>query len=403
MRRILLTATSAGLSLFIASTAHAADCDADVILVRGSSASQKLIETVAKVAFAQGVKIVYSNAGSSCSGGVYEAVTPVATTTGRAASANTSYDAANPTATCTFAAPRAADVGVSDVYPSSCGNVLGLGSTVTLPADVTDTLGPVQAFTLSVHDDPSFPVAISADAAFNTFGIIGRNGDASFAASPWTVPADIFGRAESSGTWQTWARNLGLLAPKPVIAGVQSGAGNVLSMLDTSPRASAIGILALNDIVPTGSPPVAPKVRPLAFKAKGQDFAYYPSSTSTASDLINVRDGHYAVWANLHFFARKTGGAYAPGVKTLLDLLEGKEAVAAVAKIRAVPKCAMQVSRSADGGDFSAYQPAAPCGCFFESQASGVAPASCTVCTEQTAATACSASQQCVFGFCEAK
>ena len=123
--------------------------------------------------------------------------------------------------------------------------------------------------------------------------------------------ADIFGRKQDSGTWQTWARNLGLPPQKTVTDAQQkSGAKDVLAALDTSNRASAIGIIALNDIVPTNG--VAPKVRPLAFRAKGQDFAYYPSSTSTASDMINVRDGHYAVWANLHFFARKTNGQYTP-------------------------------------------------------------------------------------------
>ena len=168
--------------------------------------------------------------------------------------------------------PRAADIGVSDVYASSCAGVAGVGDT-TLPAGVTDTLGPVQAFTLAVYDDPSFPVAISAAAAFNIFGITGRGGDASFNVAPWTVIADIFGRAEDSGTWQTWARNLGLVTQKPVTTPT-AGAGAVLAALNTSNRASAIGIIALNDIVPTGG--VAPKVRPLAFKAKDQDFAYYP-------------------------------------------------------------------------------------------------------------------------------
>jgi hypothetical protein len=399
MRRVWL-ALGALASLTVSSIASAADCDADVVLVRGSSASQKLIEAVAKVAVLQGVKIVYSSAGSSCVGGVYEAVTPITTTSGRAATANTSFDAAAPTATCTLNPPRPADIGVADVYASSCAGIAGVGDT-TLPPDVTDTLGPVQAFTLSVNDDPSFPVAISAEAAFNTFGIIARGGDASFAVAPWTVPADVFGRKEDSGTWQTWARNLGLISQKPVSVSPQSGAKDVLGALNTANRASALGIIALNDIVPTNG--VAPKVRPLAFKAKGQDFAYYPSSTSTASDMINVRDGHYAVWANLHFFARKTGGNYAAKVQTVLGLLDGKEAVSAVTKIRAVPKCAMQVSRSSDGGDFSAYKPEQPCGCFFEQEASGTAPASCKACTAETAATACGASGQCVFGFCEAK
>ena len=398
MRQLCMLATGTLLSLTVASNAFAADCDADVILVRGSSASQKLIEAVAKIAAVDGVKIVYSNAGSSC-GGVYEAVTDVATTTGRAATANTAYDPAAPSATCTMNPPRAADIGVSDVYASSCEGIAGIGA-VTLPAGVTDTLGPVQPFTLAVNDDPSFPVAISAEAAFNIFGITGRGGDASFDVAPWNVVADIFGRAQDSGTWQTWARNLGLITQKPVSA-PQAGAGAVLAALNTANRASAIGIIALNDIVPTNG--VAPKVRPLAFRAKGQDFAYYPSSTSTASDLINVRDGHYQTWANLHFFARKdTAGDYSANVKKVLGLLEGKDAVAAVTKIRAVPNCAMQVSRSSDGGDFKLFTPAKPCGCFFEATASGTAPASCKTCLGDTDITTCGAGQ-CVFGYCEAK
>ncbi len=404
MRNLCIIAAASALSLSAASTAKAEDmgpCDAGVVLVRGSSASQKLIEAVAKVAANDGIKVVYSNSKSSC-GGVYEAVTPVTDTTNSVASASTAYNAVAPTNTCTMTPPRAADIGVSDVYASSCDGIGGLASK-TLPPGVTDTLGPVQAFTLAINDDPSFPVAISAAAAFNIFGITARGGDASFAVAPWSVTADVFGRAEDSGTWQTWARNLGLVTQKPSFAAPAkplAGAGAVLSALNAASRASAIGIIALNDIVPTAG--VAPKVRPLAFQAKDQDFAYYPSSTSTAADLINVRDGHYQTWANLHFFARKdTAGDYSASVKKVLALLDSKEAVAAVTKIRAVPNCAMQVSRSSDGGDFKAYTPAAPCGCFFEATASGTAPASCKTCTEGSAT--CGASGQCVFGYCEAK
>jgi hypothetical protein len=411
MRKVCLAVGTLA-SVLVVSTANAADCPANAVLVRGSSASQKLIEAVAKVAAAQGVQIVYSNNGSSCLGGVYEATTPTTVTTKSVATANTSYDPAAPGAACTMNPPRAADVGVSDVYASSCAGVAGVADT-TLQPDVTDILGPVQAFTLSVNDDPSFPVAISAEAAFNTFGIVASNGDASFGVAPWTVPADIFGRPMGSGTWQTWSRNLGLLPQKPVCVPAvpptvpptctnqKSGSNDVLSALNGAARPSAIGIIALNDIVPIAG--VAQKVRPLAFRAKGQDFAYYPNSTSTTSDMINVRDGHYAVWAHLHFFPRKVGNDYSPAVKTVLGLLEGQDAVSAVAKTRAVPDCAMQVNRSADAGDFTAYKPAKPCGCFFEHEASGVAPASCVTCTADTAATACGANGQCVFGFCEAK
>ena len=84
----------------------------------------------------------------------------------------------------------------------------------------------------------------------------------------------------------------------------------------------------------------------------------------------------------------------------VLELLDGKDTVSVIAKIRAVPKCAMQVQRSADAGDFSAYAPQKPCGCFFEQEASGVAPASCTTCSDDST---CGSAGQCVFGFCEKK
>ena len=406
MRRVWLTALSTGAaaaSLFFASSAKAEDCPSDAIFIHGSSASQKIVEAIAKVAATNNIKIVYSSSGSSCGGGVYDAVTPTGGT--YVATALTSYDPAAQGATCTMNPARAADIGVSDVYPSSCAGIGGLPSPLTLGADVADILGPVQAFTIAVHDDPSYPVAISAEAAFNTFGIIGRGGATTFGVTPWTVEADVFGRAEDSGTWQTWARNLGLITTKPVFkaeqgGGQQTGAGAMLSILNSSARSSAIGIIALNDIVtPTGGS--APQVRPLAFKARGQDFAYYPSTTSTSSDLMNVRDGHYQTWANLHFLPRKSGGAYSAGVQAVLTQLEGEAVTAAIAKIRAVPKCAMQVSRSADGGDFSVYTPEKSCGCYFEAQASGTAPASCKTCTADPDCG--SASSQCVFGYCEAK
>ena len=386
-------------SMFVVSSAKADSCPTDAVFVHGSSASQKIVEAIAKVAFTSNIKIIYSSKNSSCGGGVYDVTHP--TGGSYVGTALTSYDANNQAATCTFDTPRAADIGVSDVYPSSCAGIGGLDSPLTLPANVDDVLGPVQAFTLAVHDDPSYPVAISAEAAFNTLGITGRS-NTDFTVTPWTVPADVYGRAEDSGTWQTWARNLGLVTSRPVTSAQQTGASAVLNLLNTSARASAIGIIALNDIVATGG--TVPVVRPLAFKAKGQDFAYYPSSTSTASDLINVRDGHYQTWANLHFLPRKTNnGAYTTNVAAVIALLENQATVAAVSKIRAVPKCAMQVSRAADGGDFGAYVPAAPCGCFFEQQASGTAPTTCKTCTDATAATDCGSAGQCVFGFCEAK
>ena len=412
MRKFFIMAAATAMSLSVTSIASADTCDSDVVLVQGSSASQAIIQALAPVAYAltPSVKIVYSNVGSS-GGGVYDTLFPPSGTGGVPTGSATIYYLGGTATSCTFDAAQPTDViGVSDVYPSSLAGVaIGapfptMPSPVTLPADVVDTLGPVQAFTISVHDDPSFPVAISAEAAFNTFGITAKTtGDASFAVAPWTVIGEIYGRGEGSGTWQTWARNLGLITSKPVSTPA-ANTGAVLSGLTMNADAAAIGIVALNDLVSaqlnaTAGSPIS--ARPLAFRAYNQDFAYYTSSTATATDMINVRDGHYQTWANLHFLAHKnTGGDFSANVKAVLGLLETQQAIQAVAKIRAVPNCAMQVSRSSDGGDFSAYTPTKPCGCFFEASSSGTAPATCKTCTADGD---CGASGQCDFGFCEAK
>jgi hypothetical protein len=40
---------------------------------------------------------------------------------------------------------------------------------------------------------------------------------------------------------------------------------------------------------------------------------------------------------------------------------------------RVIPRCAMRVTRTTDGGRLMPYQPANPCGCYFESHATGSA------------------------------
>ncbi len=140
MRRIWLTAITALAPMFLASTAKADDCPTDAVFVHGSSASQKIVEAIAKIAATSNIKIVYSSSGSSCGGGVYDALTPTGGT--YVATALTSFDSANQGATCTMNPARAADIGVSDVYPSSCAGIGGLPSPLTLGADVADVLGP---------------------------------------------------------------------------------------------------------------------------------------------------------------------------------------------------------------------------------------------------------------------
>jgi hypothetical protein len=90
----------------------------------------------------------------------------------------------------------------------------------------------------------------------------------------------------------------------------------------------------------------------------------------------------------------------------VVDLITNKPAtptpdfdpLATAISVGLVPDCAMKVTRSVEGGDLSLYSPAAPCGCFFESQV-GAAPASCSACTSDAT---CNGGK-CRFGFCEAK
>ena len=415
MRKFLIMAAGTALSLSVASNALAVDCDPAAVYIHGSSASQPIIQALGPVAAAltPPVKIVYDSTGSS-GAGIVDIINPPGTANGVAPAGGTDYTTSTGVSCLYVAGTIPTDViGVSDVYASSlAGAAITGGATgytivpdpATLPADVVDTLGPVQAFTISVHDDPSFPVAISAAAAFNVFGVTSKTtGDATYAVAPWTVIGEIFLRGQGSGTWQTWARNLGL-NPAKVASTTAAKSGDVLSGLQANSDAAAIGIVALNDLVAAKiKSPSTTQIRPLAFKAKGQDFAYYTSGTATGTDMINVRDGHYQTWANLHFLAHKaTAGDFSPNVKKVLGLLESQAAIQAMAGVRAVPTCAMQVSRSSDGGDFTAFKPTKPCGCFFEASASGAAPTSST-CKACTADADCGASGQCDFGYCEAK
>jgi hypothetical protein len=56
----------------------------------------------------------------------------------------------------------------------------------------------------------------------------------------------------------------------------------------------------------------------------------------------------------------------------------------------------MKVTRDHEGGDLSLYQPAEPCGCYYESQ-NGHLPASCQACTGDGTC----GGGKCRFGFCE--
>jgi hypothetical protein len=153
-------------------------------------------------------------------------------------------------------------------------------------------------------------------------------------------------------------------------------------------------------------------LKAVALQGPGQDKAYYPDSDSTRRDRRMVRDGHYMVQGPLHMVA--LAGAdnvpVQPMAQRFVNWMLQKPGlpgeaplpfniVDVFAESGVVPACAMRVVRYADGGPFSPYRDSQPCGCYFESQATGVAvPCGCKPCKGQDD---CTGAQVCSYGFCE--
>jgi hypothetical protein len=152
------------------------------------------------------------------------------------------------------------------------------------------------------------------------------------------------------------------------------------------------------------------KVRTLAYQHVGQECAYWPDSSSTASDKLNVRTGRYYLWGALHLFAPVSGEDSVlddienPNVKKLVGYFTGETTPPAELPILDVyidnyniPQCAMQVSRDEDFGAISSFQPDEPCGCYYDYRATG--RSDCEDCEEDDDCT--NDSDVCRFGFCE--
>jgi len=153
-------------------------------------------------------------------------------------------------------------------------------------------------------------------------------------------------------------------------------------------------------------------LKAVALQGPGQDKAFYPDSDSTSRDRRMVRDGHYTTQGPLHMIAR--AGAdnvpIRPMAQRFVNWMLQKPGMPGEAPLPfniidvfaesgVVPACAMRVIRYTDGGPFSSYRDPQPCGCYFESKATGMAaPCGCQACASQAD---CTDAQVCSYGFCE--
>lgn len=275
------------------------------------------------------------------------------------------------------------DIGNSALFNSAC-------TTALPPANLQLTMGPAQAYVLAVPK-VSNQTVITYEEAYFVFGF-----GAAGMVTPWINEAQMFIRTVTKSTLLAWAANISVPADK--WKGIRhDGSPMVVSSLQTSTSPQqAIGILGAE--VYEG---LRDSLSQLAFRAKGQQAAYYPDSTASSRDKKNVRDGHYTVWSPTVWMDFVAGGTPTkPDARYVVDLIAGHAVTPAtnfdminiIATVGLIPDCAMGVKREFEGGPLSLYQPTQSCVCKYESV---VATSSCQTCT-----TTC-ATGVCRNGYCE--
>ncbi len=296
-----------------------------------------------------------------------------------------------------------AQVGIAALFVDTCG--LGdppAGSNLKL------VNGPIQAYTFVVPTASS-QQAIWAEEAYYAFGFGDQN-----KLLPWNDQELMYIRPPSKSTLVATAANI-QVPPNRFLGVPEAASEDVAAAVSSSPNPDpTIGLLGAEVYDADRNA----GLKTLAYRAYGQNHAYYPDTTATAFDKQNVRDGHYTLWSPTVYITPVdgSGAVVNPAVAYLEDLVLGAPVTSAldggtpidglgdVVGVGLIPDCAMHVTRTADGGPLSLYTPAATCDCFFASKVpgavSGATPTGCTACTTDTGCTA-SGGGTCQHGFCE--
>jgi hypothetical protein len=262
---------------------------------------------------------------------------------------------------------------------------------------VGDFEGPIGTVAFIVPSQSS-QNSISAEAAYFVFGF-GAEGK----VDPWTDDNLIIRRTQTSAVQLYVALAAGVEASRFKGIDAMTNANSIKFVAQATNKEAAIGFVSGENADANRD-----TVRTLAYQHKGQTCGYWPDSTPSAFDKQNVRSGQYYLWGATHFFAKVddkgkitnadlakvigylTGEIKPPADLPILDVVIGNGNV---------PQCAMHAKRSGDLGPVSSYQPSEPCGCYFDSKASG--KTDCKECKEDSDCT--SAAPLCSHGYCEVK
>jgi ABC-type phosphate transport system substrate-binding protein len=366
---------------------------ATTIVVTGSSAVSGFLQTAAPLVAATGFRIAYQPSGSCV--GVDQIFSANRTARDRVGTVSLLFPTTGTAGVpCTWGAGATVDVGVSDVFSTSCNPSYTTGSAIA------DFVGPVQPMTFVVPAT-SKETVISAEMGSVVFG----RGSRDPKAAPWTDPNLYFVRSASSGTQQMLARAIGIAADKwwGKNAGGTSGVVNGLQSVVPSLADSVIGILSTDALK---SAEVRRNIRVLAFQDKKQLCGFYPDRIPVSLDKQNVRDGHYPIWGPVHFYTQVSGGQPTTKVAALVTRFSlpsiDQVLLDAIIAGGLVPQCAMKVARDTEMGPLEAFSPPFHCGCYFESKlADNSVPPGCLACTSTNNCT--SDRPACNLGFCETR
>lgn len=378
---------ASAMGVAIPSMAQSVNC-ADLshpVYIAGSSAVQPLIAAISPTfaALSPPITLVYLSS-ASCLGVGYMTTQADGSFPGTITGPANTYPTDPNTAVQCLLTPlvgNAVDIGVSDVYPATC------GLSTPLESSVREFHGPIQSMAFAVPR-LSTQTTISAEAAYTVFGFV-KTG--SYPIAPWTDASAIFVRDNTSGTQLMISAALAQVGSGFSASKVQGvcvpgcGSGDVQNGL-TSSAAQAnpdkfIGFLAMDRIDKNRA-----SLKPLTFQFKGQSCGFTPDSTDNSFDKQNTRDGHYYIWGPLHMLTPtgSDGKAKNPDVQKVIDLLTGMPTDALLTQelaVGVVPDCAMRVTRTEEVGPMASYMPPQSCECAYLAKSMPAAPASCKPCT----------------------
>jgi len=311
--------------------------------------------------------------------------------------------------TCTVHAETKADIGVSDVFATSCDGV------AELKDGFGDFFGPVQIMNFVVpkggFDNGNH--TLSAEAGYLVFGFdpsSDLNGKSPADGTPYTSKTDIWMRGPGSGTQSMLAAAIDVPPANWALNTSQAlaGSGDMVTKIGNATNVNTtIGILASTELDDHRD-----TIRGLAFQGYGQSCGYWPDSTSSSLDKLNVRTGKYQVWGPLHMFAAadSNGDPESEDVAEFIAYVNGEKPIPgadplSIVKLEVtknlVPQCAMQVSRTEEVGELQSVNPT--CSCFYENVRlhgdDGESFGDCKACDDDTA---CTGNLKCSYGYCEA-